>query len=220
MTTPSAVRWLAGAVLLAAAVPALAADETREFATSIDGKPAGGYQMTIATKEDGTVTVTAAADVTVKVLIRTYRYTLRATEVRKDGLLVSYESTCNDDGKQYAVSAAPEKDGLHVKVNGREHLSRADAWLTTFWQLPDARTRGQVIPLLDADTGKDMNGTLQLVGTVRMAVGGEAQNCGHYRLSGGPTTYDLWYDAQDRLIRQEWTEDGHKAVLDLARIRR
>jgi hypothetical protein len=177
--------------------------------------------MTIATKEDGTVTVTAAADVSVRILLHTYRYTLRATEVRKDGLLVGFESTCNDDGKQYAVSAAPDKDGgLHVKVNGREHLARADAWVTTFWQLPDAKVRGQVIPLLDADTGKDMNGTLQLVGTVRMAVNGEAQNCSHYRLSGTPITYDLWYDATDRLIRQEWTEDGHKAVLELARLKR
>jgi len=28
--------------------------------------------------------------------------------------------------------------------------------------------------------------------------------------------HDVWYDADGRLVRQEWTEDGHKTVLELA----
>ena len=40
-------------------------------------------------------------------------------------------------------------------------------------------------------------------------------NGGHFRLTS-LVPHDVWYDGDGRLVRQEWTEDGHKTVLELA----
>ena len=42
-----------------------------------------------------------------------------------------------------------------------------------------------------------------------------------YRLSGGPNNpTDLWYDSSNRLIRQEFSELGHRTVILLNAIQR
>jgi hypothetical protein len=52
-----------------------------------------------------------------------------------------------------------------------------------------------------------------------MPVAGQVQNVNHYRLSG-KVAVDVWYDGSERLVRQEWVEEGHRTVLELARVRR
>lgn len=31
---------------------------------------------------------------------------------------------------------------------------------------------------------------------------------------------DLWYDDAQRLVREEWVEQGHRTVVELTRVRR
>jgi len=50
-------------------------------------------------------------------------------------------------------------------------------------------------------------------------VAGQSVSAAHYRLVGD-VKVDLWYDAQDRMLRQDSLEDGHRTVLELTRIRR
>ena len=208
-------------LVLALGGPAVrAADvETREFAVRVDKKQAGSYVMTFTRQDDGSVTLAAQANVRVSYLIYKVTYTYQGTETWKDGQLVKLESTCNDDGKQFAVSAWVEGDGLKVRSNGQQRQTRRDVWTTTYWHAPDARFHNQAVPLLDADTGLDINAHCQYVGTEQLPVAGQVQNCKHFRLSGGKTV-DAWYDAQDRLVREESLEDGHRVVFELSRIRR
>jgi hypothetical protein len=218
--SPSLLLVAAGTLLLASLSRAGAGEpEVREFRSSIDGNRAGSYQMTITAADDGSITLSARASIDIRVLLIRYRYTYSGTELWKDGRLVRFDSTCNDDGKEFQVSAAPDADGLRVRVNGREHLTRTDAWVTTYWRLPAPKLRDQPLTLLDADTGRDLNGTLQYVGREQVNVGDQALTCGHYRVTGGAEV-DLWYDGSERLVRQAWTEDGHRAVLQLVRVRR
>ena len=86
--------------------------------------------------------------------------------------------------------------------------------------MADAKFRNRGVPLLDADTGKEIAANLQHVGTSQINVNGSAQNCAHYRVTGRGVQADLWYDSQERLVRQESIEDGHKTLLELSRIRR
>jgi hypothetical protein len=205
--------------LTLADLPRLAAadSEVRDYVNYVDGKRAGNYRMTI-TNQDGAVTMTAQADINVRIFLVPYKYTYRGTEVWKGGRLLQLESRTNENGKQYAVSAVADQNGLQVKVNGQQERHFApDVWTTTYWQLPNANARNGLLPLLDADTGRDLNATLQYVGPSQISVAGQVQNCTHYRLSGG-VQVELWYDAQERLVHQEWVEDNHKAVLDLVRV--
>jgi len=214
--------WLCLGVLGLAPTLATAADaEVRDFVIWVDGKRAGEYHMTIQRQDDGTATMTGQGDVRLSFLggLKTYTYSYRGSETWKDGRLVSFTSTSNDDGKQLTVSATAEGNGLRVKGSGGERLSRGDVWLTTYWRLPAANHRNGAVPLLDADTGRDINAVLQYVGVSPLNVAGAVQNFGHYRLTGG-VQVELWYDGSERLVRQEWVEDGHKTVLELLRVRR
>jgi hypothetical protein len=193
--------------------------ETRDFAVLVDGKHAGDAHMTITKNDDGTVTMQCDTDVKVSVLLATYKYRYRGYEVWKDGKLVRFNSTCDDNGKGYVVTAVPDGAKLKVSVNKQERVIRGDVWLTSYWAQPDNKWINQVIPLLDSDTGKGLEGKFQYVATESRGVAGQTVNVNHFRLSG-KVNVDLWYDGSGRLVRQEWLEEGHRTLVELSRLRR
>lgn len=216
-------RWLLCAgvtLLLAGSAGVRAADrETREFAVLVDGKQAGNAAMTIQKQDDSTTVVSSETNVMVKVFIKKYVYTCQAREVWKEGRLREASSRCNDDGKAFQVSAVAQADGVRVRVNGRERTAKPEVWLSSYWTLPDPKLRNGVIPVLDIDNGRDMQVRLQYVGEQQLTVAGQVQNVRHYRLTG-TVRVDLYYDANERLVRQEWVEDGHPTLLELRNVRK
>lgn len=192
--------------------------QTREFSIIVDGKERGKSQMSISRRPDGTEVMSGRAEVRIKYLVYTYQYSSRATETWKDGRLQQLENSANYGGKEYVVNAVATEDGLNVKVNGQERTARPDVWVTSYWKLPDPKYRNQSLPLLNGDTGRDIRGALERVGTEKITVAGKPQQAERYRVKGD-VQVDLWYDQQERLVRQESLESGHRTVLELARIR-
>jgi hypothetical protein len=137
--------------------------------------------------------------------------------VWRENRLIELRSNSNDNGKRFAVSCAANGDRLRVEANGASRTVRGDTWLTSYWHAPPKNFRNRAIPLLDADTGKELNATLHYVGTAQVNVAGRSQSCTHYRVSGDVQT-NLWYDAHDRLVREDSLEDGHRTVFELVRI--
>jgi hypothetical protein len=207
-----------GSLFFAGYSQAAAETEVREFTIHVDGKHAGSYEMTITSQETGVTVMSGKARVRLKVFLKTYTYSYDGTEVWKHHRLHGFRSSTNDDGKIYAVSAEAAGNGVRVTVNGREHLARADVWLTSYWHLPEARYRNQPIPVLEADTGKDINGHLHYLGAEQMVVAGQRQQCHHYRVTGGPSPVDLWFDGRERLVRQDYLDDGHRTILQVTNI--
>ena len=193
--------------------------ETRDFSIYVDSKKAGDVHMTINRQDDGSTAVSCDTDVRVGAIITLYKYSYRGRELWKDGRLLRFESKCNDDGKEYAVSATAAADGLRVRVNDAEHTAPADALLTSYWAQPDAKLANQTVPLLDADCGRDLEGRVQFLGAEKYGANQE-QTVQHVRLTGKKLLMDLWYDGDKRLVRQEWVEDGHRTVMGLDRVRR
>jgi hypothetical protein len=191
--------------------------ETRDFNVHVDHKPAGEAHMTINRQDDGTTTMSCDTDVLVRYLLIKYKYSYRGQEIWKDGRLQRFESNCDDDGKRYAITAIAEGAGVRVRVNRQERVVRPEVWLSSYWALPDAKVRSQVIPIMDADNGRDLDGRLQHIGTQQMNVAGQVTTVNHYRLTG-TVRVDLWYDTTDRLVRQEWVEEGHHTMLELTRV--
>jgi hypothetical protein len=211
--------WLGLGLILAGLSRATAQAEVREFIVRIDNKKAGSFSMNITPQPDGSTVMVGQVAVQVSYLIYTYKYSLHATETWKDGRLMSLVSTCNDDGKQFSVNAKADGEALRVQANGKEQRTRPDTWTTTYWHAPDARFRNQAIPLIDADTGKELAARLQYIGPRQISVAGQMQTCTCYRVTGGVQA-ELWFDDKDRLVREEAMEDGHRTVLELDRIRR
>ena len=117
---PGAFRCLLlGLALLAPARAAAADIETRDFHVTVDGKHGGDVHMTIHRQDDGTVSMQCDTDILLSYLggLKKYVYTYRGKEVWKAGRLQRLDSTCNDDGKRYAVSALVEGEGLRVRVS-------------------------------------------------------------------------------------------------------
>jgi hypothetical protein len=194
--------------------------ELRTFSVRIDNKPAGDYQMRITRRDDGSLELQGRANIKVSYFFITYRYSLNDTETWKDERLVKLSSTCNDDGKQFAVEATAAQDGsIQIRSNGRMTSGPGDAWTTTFWQLPN-RLHNQRITLIDADTGKLIFAQLQFVAREDWGNDGKSRIWTHYRVTGGANAPELWYDAQRRLVRESFVEDGHRTLLELSAIGR
>ena len=215
--------FVALAVLVPTAALAAPEVETRDFSVFVDGKPSGDVHMTINKQEDGSVFMTCDTDIKVSVgiglLIKHYTYSYRGREVWKDGRLLRFDSTCNDDGKRFAVSAVPEDDKLRLRVNNEERVVPADIWLSSYWAMPDNAKINQTVPVIDADTGTSLPSKVQFLGVEPRPVAGQKQKVNHFRLIGKSQT-DLWYDTTGRLISQEWVEDGHRTQVELNRLRR
>lgn len=193
-------------------------NETRTFAITIDNRPAGTYSLTVRRPDERTFLVDSRADVAISRFFIKYRYTFQGTEVWRDNRLVRLTSKTNDDGKQFDVLAQADGETLRVEVNGQVRTStRPDVWTTTYWNAPDPKFCHPGAALLDCDTGKDLHGTVQYIGTQQLTVAGQTQNCPHYRVTGD-VQVDVWYDAQQRLVREVSLDDGHRIVLELIRI--
>jgi hypothetical protein len=192
--------------------------EIREFAVTVDGKPAGHYHMEIERGKNGNLVMSARAYVHVRYLVYNYTYSYRGTEEYRHDQLVRFRSWANDDGKQFAVSAGPGAGGLHVTVNGRERVTRPDVWTTSYWQLPARMNKDRSVLLLDADTGKEIHGRLCYLGHDQVRVADRRRLCAHYRVTGPPEPVDLWYDGQHRLVHQDYVDDGHRTILELTRL--
>jgi hypothetical protein len=194
--------------------------ETRHFTILVDGKKSGDYRMIITGGTDGSVTLSAQSEVRVTLLgIPVYTFSYTGKEVWKAGRLQHFESRGKEKGKDFSVRVDVDGTALRVVANGQEHRVRADAWLTSCWHLPEARYRNNDVVLLGCDNGSDHLSRLDHVGTEQIKIAGAVQTCTHYRVTKD-VPHDLWYDSQERLVRDEWTSSGHKTVLELTEVRR
>jgi hypothetical protein len=194
--------------------------ETRNYTIQVDGKHAGDYQLIIQPQPDGALVVSAQSDVRVTVLaVPVYTYSYRGQEVWKNGRLQHFESGGKEKGKDFAVRADADGPGLRVQANGREYRARPDVWTTSWWQLPEARYRNAELPLLGCGDGAEAMSRLQFVGIEERKVGGRTQSCTHYRVVKD-ATHDLWYDAEERLVRDEWVSGGHATVVEMTELHR
>ena len=191
--------------------------EVRTFAVKVDGKPAGTFTMT-AKADEGTVSITAVADIQVRQSLVTYKYALQSTEVWKAGRLVSVDATANDDGKKHAVKANAVAAGLVVTANGKSMQARGDAISTTGWVLPDPRATE--VTLLDTEDGSETTVKVKSLGAGTVPVAGQAIEGQRYQLTGEGVDTEWWFDGAGRPIYQRMTWDGHKVILELTKIAR
>src|SRR5207253_186849 len=128
--------------------------------------------------------ISAEASISVRMyLVKTYTYAYSGPEIRKAGRLQELKSNANDDARALEVTAWATVDGLMVWNGNMQRPTKGDVWTTTYWRLPDAALRNGLLHLLDADTGKDLYGTLQFIDWQEFNVVGQKQKCSHYRLT-------------------------------------
>ena len=205
------------AVALAGAPGRAGADEVRTFAVTVDGRPGGTYTITTAAK-DGVETTTVAAEVKVKVALRTHVYELNSVEVWKDGRLASVDAKSNDDGKKRAVSAVAGERGLTVTVNGAAHQTAGDVLTATGVRVPTGDKARDAV-LFDAEDGSETAVRVEPLGACKVTLNGQVVEGTRFKLTGKDVAGEWWFDKGGRVIRQEMKWDGHKVVLELTGVR-
>ena len=61
---------------------------------------------------------------------------------------------------------------------------------------------------------QNLYGRLDFVGTEKVQVAGQEMTCTHYRVAKD-VPHDIWYDAQERLVRDAWVSGGHRTVVEM-----
>jgi hypothetical protein len=203
------------------ALPVAATDiEQRQFIIFVNGKEAGSSKMTIVQKDDGTTDMSATVDVKFRRVFSDYHLKITTQESWKDGRLVGMKSSSTENSKQTEVVVTLENKQLRMRVNGQERGANPDAWTSSYWKLADARFHNKQVPILEVDSGKEYTGELKFIDNQKLKVAGQLLDCYHFRVTGGPGPTDLWFDRYHRLVRQEFTELGHKTIVQLVNIQR
>lgn len=189
--------------------------EQREYSVLINGKDAGHSQIVIVQENDGRIYMKGSVTVKFQQVLIPFSFSLSTQEWWQGDRLVQMTSTCLENGKKTDVAAKAEADKVLVTTNGQVRPVPWEIWANSYWKLPDRRFHNNSVPILEADTGKDLVGKLQFVGTEKVTVGSKVEECFHFRVTGPASPTDLWYDQYHRLVRQEFTENGHRTIVHL-----
>ena len=182
------------------------------FSTEFDiyrgDKAIGRHAVTVSHDADKT-TVRTEIDMKVKFgPITLFKYTHRATEVWRDGTLVSLESRTDNNGEDMWVDAAMTGTGLQISGSGYKGEAPADIVPSSYWRksLVDAEA------MLNTQTGEILPITVEQMDDNSVTPsGGSAE---HYKLSN-TLDLNLWYDGDD-WVGAQFVIDGEELFYKLA----
>ena len=183
-----------------------------EYRVLRDGAEIGRHKVWFRHDGDAVITVETEISITVSLLFITlYTYRLDATETWRGDRLVALDSTTDDDGDLYVVSAHAEGDNLVVGAGANSWMAPATIIPTSLWRREMAQgelligvERGEAIAVAFHDQG--LESVVARGGDVsarKIVVSGELERA-------------LWYDDDGMLVRlQLIARDGSTIIYEL-----
>ena len=200
----------------AQAEPRAVSEETREFEVLVRDKPVGHSRVRISDLDDGTTIAAMDLDVTMSLVVYTYRYEFHGRETWQQDRLLAVDNHATDGGKSLALRAQVLPQGSTVEIKDKPTRDAPVVMMSTnYWRLPPA-VAGK-FSILESDNGKIYAVELERVGPDEIVVENQKLPCVRYRLSGDASA-ELWFDARNRLVRQQTVEQGHATELRLTRL--
>lgn len=193
-------------------------DEVREFEILVKDKPAGKSSLRISDLDDGTTRVATDVHVKLNYVVFVYRYDFAGSETWRGNRLLLTANRASDDGKVYDARAESDARGFRIEANGRSQTVAFIDMTTNYWRPPELR-RDQSLALMNADRGIIHSARVERLAPEPLNFGSQQVTCSHYRLSGDVQA-DLWFDGQDRIVRQKGIEEGYPTELRLTRLTR
>jgi hypothetical protein len=209
---------LSGWVLSTAQGQNIVNEEVREFEILVKDRPAGTSAMRISDFDDGTTRVATEVNVKMNVVVYVYRYQFFGHEVWRGNRLLSASNQAIDGGTKYDARAASDADGFRIEVNGRGRGVPMIDMTTNYWRPPVSRPDGS-LALMNADRGIVQAAKAERLPNEALLFGSQQVTCSHYRLTGGVQS-ELWFDGQNRIVRQKGVEDGYPTEVRLTRVTR
>ena len=195
---------------VSAKTPTAETDEVRQYDVTVKNEPVGSAIVRISSAPDATTTTTIDTSVLARFFLYKYRYEFHGSETWLGDQLVNFDGKVNDNGKVLHVEGAVDRQGSVISIDGKQ--SRQGLWLAmtmNYWRVPstNASARGS-FSIIEPDSRIVRTVKLQDIGPERVIVGGREVECRHCRISGDASA-ELWFDASDRLVRQQTVEQGY-----------
>jgi hypothetical protein len=198
--------------------PRVLVDELREFEVLVKDKPIGTNTVRIVETDDGATIVATDASVVMSFIVYTYRYEFHGREKWQQNRLVQVDNRADANGKPLGARAKCDARASFVEVRGKTpHWAPPLAMTTSYWRLPPAEYARGTMSILESDLGTIHAVRLQYVGPDEVIVQNQRIACHHYRIVG-TVEAELWFDGQQRLVRQKTVETGYPTEMRLLRI--
>ncbi|MGH7138994.1 MAG: DUF6134 family protein [Pirellulales bacterium] len=193
-------------------------EEIREFEILVKDKPAGKSSMRISDLDDGTTRVTTDVHVKLNYVVFVYRYDFAGYETWRGNRLLSTANRATDDGKIYEARAESDTRGFRIEANGRSQTAALIDMTTNYWRPPELEQHPS-LALMNADRGIVQTARVERLAPEPLNFGAQQITCSHYRFSGDVQA-ELWFDGQNRIVRQKGIEEGYPTELRLTRLTR
>ena len=183
-----------------------------EYRVLRDGAEIGRHKVWFRHDGDAAMTVKTEIRITVSLFFITlYTYRLDATETWRADRLVALESTTDDDGDLFTVSARAEGDNLVVKAGANSWTAPASIVPTSLWRREMAR--GDL--LIGVEQGEAIAVSFQDRGLETVTARGGDVSAGKIVVSG-ELERALWYDDDGLLVRLQLIgRDGSTIIYEL-----
>ena len=201
-----------------AQTPIEQADEIRQYDVIVKDKPVGNVSIRISQAPGGGVSTYTDTSIEASFLFIKYRYEFHGKETWQGDRLTQLDSQADDNGTRSSIQAVVDLQGSRIDVQGKpSRIGPLLAMTENYWRLPVASFTVGQFSIIEPDTGILRTVRLQLVGPDSVIVEGREIACNHYRLTGEAAA-DLWFDGQNRLVRQQTIEQGYPTEQRLVRI--
>ncbi len=170
----------------------------REVAFTIlsDQEPIGRHSVTFEQRgQDLVVDIDIAIEVRFAFLTL-FRYQHSNREVWRDGRLVSLNTSTDDDGTRYTVTARATPDGIWIEGAAGRYLAPLDIVPTSYWN-PITVEQSR---LLDTQRGAILDVNIKPIGNEVITVGDTRVSVKRFTVDGD-LKLDVWYTD-----RGEWTK--------------
>ena len=202
----------AGATLAQAALlprPALAGippNRRLAFDVSRNDKPIGTHLVSFEPAANG-----FDVKLTVDFVVRwaglvLYRYSVRASETWRGGVLMAAQGETNDDGTRHAMRATRQNGALVVEgTHGPTYAAPAKSIVSSHWNPAQLAA-----PMINIQDGELLEVRIDPKGSATIMARGRQVEADHFALTG-KASLELWYDRQNvwsKLLAVSW--DGSK----------
>lgn len=179
-----------------------------EYRVLRDGAVIGSHRVRFRHDGDDTMTVKTEIRITVSLLFFTlYSYRLDSTETWRGDRLIALESTTDDDGDRFTVSA--RADGENLVVAGTNNWTAPATIIpTSLWRREMAR--GEL--LIGVEQGEAIAVTFHDRGFDTVTAGGGEVSAVKI-VASGEWERSLWYDDDGMLVHLELVASDGSAII-------
>ena len=191
--------------------------EVRDFEVRVDNRAVGTHRLTIKTNGE-THHVKFETDVKVNLIVYAYTFKFRGTEVWRKNRLETAEIQSEEAGKKRSFALKTDGEIQQISFNGKLVPATSLSLMTTaYWRLPPADLLTKPLMIVDVDSGTTRAVQVKTMEKTSISITGQSRECQHVKIDG-PSPADLWFDDQQRLVRQKSVESGHQLELRIKQI--